>query len=336
MDRFGIGKVGLPGFGVGEFRLPVFGGGSGRGSGDQWIPEPDVYYDLSLKDNSSPTRNIMDDLSGNGHDAEIFNAAYALGSGYGKYATDFNNWQKVEISSFTRNTDTINITNVVDANRILYISNISFNLKIKVSGTTSDMYPSFKYGEDWLDCKTDGEYTLKANNVEVSLAFRSGVGDCDITITQIPDYKGAFVFDGVDDYAIMQNVTKGFKTLFVEVVPLNLDATMYDQRINSSYTNFSIINKSGYVAYEYNNKGLTYINGKLNTTILTDNLLNKRQIITATNDVQSDCKTIYIGCNYLLGSFSNMALYKLIGFYDELTPLQIEKVIQKYNLKFDE
>lgn len=37
------------------------------------IPEPDVYYDLSLKDNSSPTRNIIDDLSGNGHDAEIFN-----------------------------------------------------------------------------------------------------------------------------------------------------------------------------------------------------------------------------------------------------------------------
>lgn len=26
------------------------------------IPEPDVYYDLSLKDNSSPTRNIIDDL----------------------------------------------------------------------------------------------------------------------------------------------------------------------------------------------------------------------------------------------------------------------------------
>lgn len=46
------------------------------------IPEPDVYYDLSLKDNSSPTRNIIDDLSGNGHDAEIFNAAYTESSGY--------------------------------------------------------------------------------------------------------------------------------------------------------------------------------------------------------------------------------------------------------------
>lgn len=46
------------------------------------IPQPDVYYDMSLKDNSSPTRNVMDDLSGNGHNAEIFNAAYTESSGY--------------------------------------------------------------------------------------------------------------------------------------------------------------------------------------------------------------------------------------------------------------
>lgn len=31
----------------------------------------------------------------------------------------------------------------------------------------------------------------------------------------------------------------------------------------------------------------------------------------------------------------SIALYKLIGFYDELTPLQIEKVINDYKLKYD-
>lgn len=97
------------------------------------IPEPDVYYDLSLKDNSSPTRNIIDDLSGNGHDAEIFNAAYTESSGY----------------------------------------------------------------------RSDG----------------------------------AFVFDSIDDYAIMQNVTKGFKTLFMEVIPsLTTDKSgfLYDQRVGQT------------------------------------------------------------------------------------------------------
>lgn len=44
---------------------------------------------------------------------------------------------------------------------------------------------------------------------------------------------------------------------------------------------------------------------------------------------------IGIGTSLLFGRRSGMALYKLIGFYDELTPLQIEKVINDYKLKYD-
>lgn len=196
------------------------------------IPEPDVYYDLSLKDNSSPTRNIIDDLSGNGHDAEIFNAAYTESSGY----------------------------------------------------------------------RSDG----------------------------------AFVFDGVDDYAIMQNVTKGFKTLFMEVIPLKIGGMMYDQRINATVLNFGIYNEGVTIAYNSRNNGVTYINGKINSAnIITDKLINKRSIVTVTNALESNCKTIAIASTTFHSFYCNMALYKLIGFYDELTPLQIEKVINDYKLKYD-
>lgn len=198
------------------------------------IPEPDVYYDLSLKDNSSPTRNIIDDLSGNGHDAEIFNAAYTESSGY----------------------------------------------------------------------RSDG----------------------------------AFVFDSIDDYAIMQNVTKGFKTLFMEVIPaLNTDKSgfLYDQRIGR--TSFGIIISLNYIAYNtYNWGGVTYINGKLNTTMNGKEVYLKHQIITIVNGTDLKPKKVVLGSDIgLVGYFSNMALYKLIGFYDELTPLQIEKVINDYKLKYD-
>ena len=195
------------------------------------IPEPDVYYDLSLKDNSSPTRNIIDDLSGNGHDAEIFNAAYTESSGY----------------------------------------------------------------------RSDG----------------------------------AFVFDGIDDYAIMQNVTKGFKTLFMEVVPLNGYKIMYDQR--GVVDAFAVYNELTFVAYQARNNGVTYINGKLNTDIVANRVLNKRHVLTITNgNVGNVTNDIVIGSSSLHNKhFSNMALYKLIGFYDELTPLQIEKVINDYKLKHD-
>lgn len=194
------------------------------------IPEPDVYYDLSLKDNSSPTRNIIDDLSGNGHDAEIFNAAYTESSGY----------------------------------------------------------------------RSDG----------------------------------AFVFDSIDDYAIMQNVTKEFKTLFMEVIPLKAGGMMYDQRISTKVLNFGIYNESRTFAYNSRNNGVTYINGKINSAnITTDELINKRSIVTVINALESNCKTI--ASTVFQGVYCNMALYKLIGFYDELTPLQIEKVINDYKLKYD-
>ena len=198
------------------------------------IPEPDVYYDLSLKDNSSPTRNIIDDLSGNGHDAEIFNAAYTESSGY----------------------------------------------------------------------RSDG----------------------------------AFVFDSIDDYAIMQNVTKGFKTLFMEVIPsLTTDKSgfLYDQRVGQ--TSFGISVSLNHIAYNaYNWGGVTYINGKLNTTMNGKEVYLKHQIITIVNGTDLKPQKVVLGGDIgLSGYFSNMALYKLIGFYDELTPLQIEKVINDYKLKHD-
>jgi hypothetical protein len=198
------------------------------------IPEPDVYYDLSLKDNSSPTRNIIDDLSGNGHDAEIFNAAYTESSGY----------------------------------------------------------------------RSDG----------------------------------AFVFDSIDDYAIMQNVTKGFKTLFMEVIPsltINKGGFLYDQRVGR--TSFGISISLNYIAYNaYNWGGVTYINGKLNTTMNGKEVYLKHQIITIVNGTDLKPQKVVLGGDIgLAGYFSNMALYKLIGFYDELTPLQIEKVINDYKLKHD-
>lgn len=198
------------------------------------IPEPDVYYDLSLKDNSSPTRNIIDDLSGNGHDAEIFNAAYTESSGY----------------------------------------------------------------------RSDG----------------------------------AFVFDSIDDYAIMQNVTKGFKTLFMEVIPsLTTDKSgfLYDQRVGR--TSFGINISLNHIAYNaYNWGGVTYINRKLNTTMNGKEVYLKHQIITIVNGTDLKPQKVVLGSDIgLSGYFSNMALYKLIGFYDELTPLQIEKVINDYKLKYN-
>lgn len=152
------------------------------------------------------------------------------------------------------------------------------------------------------------------------------------------NYEGAFVFDSIDDYAIMQNVTKGFKTLFMEVIPsLTTDKSgfLYDQRVGQ--TSFGISISLNHIAYNaYNWGGVTYINRKLNTTMNGKEVYLKHQIITIVNGTDLKPQKVVLGGDIgLSGYFSNMALYKLIGFYDELTPLQIEKVINDYKLKYN-
>lgn len=111
---------------------------------------------------------------------------------------------------------------------------------------------------------------------------------------------------------------------------------MYDQRINTGVFNFGIYNEGVTFAYYSRNNGVTYINGKINSAnITTDKLINKRSIVTVINALESNCKTIAIASTAFQTFYCNMALYKLIGFYDELTPLQIEKVINDYKLKYD-
>lgn len=324
---------------LGEWLLPEF-------DGKVTIPEPDVYYDLSLKDNSSPTRNIIDDLSGNGHDAEIFNATYSNGSGYGDYAVDFTKYKGNNTTS-----NSISIHKEAGINKgyatIAYshlTSNIpSYSIEIKglVSGQVLYYYRNNEGLEKNVPYNKDGIYKLPICYAEGTSGTSTGFTiDTvnEITITQIPDYDGAFVFDGVDDYAIMQNVTKGFKTLFMEVVPsLTTDKSgfLYDQRVGQ--TSFGISISLNHIAYNaYNWGGVTYINGKLNTTMNGKEVYQKHQIITIVNGTDLKPQKVVLGGDIGLdGYFSNMALYKLIGFYDELTPLQIEKVINDYKLKYD-
>lgn len=307
------------------------------------IPEPDVYYDLSLKDNSSPTRNIIDDLSGNGHEAEIFNAAYVLGSGYGKYVVDWSTYRKSNVDLYSEHIYKPQGSNGSIAIGYVYLTSNIPSYSIKVEGLDSgsiDYYYRNNEGKQSI-------FSIKQSGIhELPICYKEGTEGTNnilnilstdaVTIAQIPDYEGAFVFDGIDDWAMMKNVTKGFKTLFMEVVPMKIGGMLYDQRISTAYSNFGIYNETGKAAYTARNDGQNYINGKLNNdNITTDSLISKRTVVTIVNDEESKCQSIFIASAFSMSNYCNMALYKLIGFYDELTPLQIEKVINDYKLKYD-
>lgn len=108
----------------------------------------------------------------------------------------------------------------------------------------------------------------------------------DITITQIPEYPGALVTDGVDDYGLVENLSSGVKMLFMTVNPMSKNRVLYDARNNSG---FAIYNTNAMIAYQAINKqGFTYINGVLNKTIYPYDLVGEKQVITICNDTVPD------------------------------------------------
>ena len=91
----------------------------------------------------------------------------------------------------------------------------------------------------------------------------------------------------------------------------------------------------GTVVYRARNvDGITYVNGKKNTSLIVDNLINRKHCITEIfiNTGTNNCTGTIIGASN--GNVNNMkmSLYKFLAFEEELTEEQIQYVIKKYNL----
>lgn len=182
------------------------------------IVKPQVYYNIKKQkisnDNHSAFDDKLIDYSGNGYDAKLYNFGWKEDSGIGKYETDFTDWKKsFKVTSF-------------DSESIKFTSDVSWVLLHHPSSIGEDI-PSFKvriklYGKGTLYYNyitQEGKYTNVAVKSEifetpicyntkytgekgVNVGFTLGVisGECSGTITQIPEYKDALIFDGIDDY----------------------------------------------------------------------------------------------------------------------------------------
>jgi hypothetical protein len=175
-----------------------------------------------------------------------------------------------------------------------------------------------------FDIKEDGEYELPSNNtiegnfnMGWAILVNSYPHTCNITIEQIPSYPNTLVTDGVDDYGVVQNLQQGVKVLFYTCNPFSLNKILYDQT-KQGWRKFNIYNQADKIAYnERNENGVTYIDGNLNSLLLANDLVNKKQIITIVNDGADESNTIspiYFSVNQHNGYFANLAFYNSIGF----------------------
>lgn len=304
------------------------------------IPTPDCYYDFSKGSNDDETRDTIKDYSGNGNDAVAHNFAWSGMSGYGgnlygNYKYHFDTLGKYQ--------------------SIILDAPIIGNLKFKVTVLTDYFNKTTNYielrlirvsdgGADYKEIKEDGEYNIELPTSKYStISIRSGGvniedGTCNIDIEMLPEYEGALVFDGTNDYVSLDAFDSGFKTMFMKFKPINtINAGYYDQiKKGESKYYFSVSGNSSDIAFSYRNtNGKTYINGILNTSILSKDVVNKTVCIGIVNEnVTADNTTIpKIGDGtHFTPWFANMALYKFLGFKEALTEEQIQAVIKKYNL----
>lgn len=179
---------------------------------------PQVIYDVKkqgLSNDTSEADWYLKDFSGNGHDMTLYNFAKKLGSGIGKYEVDFNTWiPQSYVADSTYTSNKLHVTNIKGGNAILYTKKGTNAMKVKITGIQSFnlVYRYVVENNVWkaFEVDRDGIYELPASittkNYYTGFTVPYYTGDCDITIEQIPDYEGALVSDGKDDYGHADNL----------------------------------------------------------------------------------------------------------------------------------
>lgn len=280
---------------------------------------------------SVPTNEILkanpylQDFSGHNRPLKLNNFLFAAMSGVDGYNQNFlsNKWiinqNKGTVKIESSSSFVIQAIKLEHAGIVYhYTDNEKVIIKCNITGITEEIKGKFAFG--YSDVTGINNIILENGYFEFITSEHEGldgwygfkaiipIDNCNITVTQIPEYPGALVTDGVDDYGQVQNLQQGVKMLFMTANPLGLYKTWYAQ------DSFSIYGQPNTIAYNYKNtNGVTYLDGTLNETILTNNLLNKKQIVTIVNPTDGGNNSIIFFNNYG-SSYMDMAFYNSIGF----------------------
>lgn len=284
---------------------------------------------------SVPTNEILkanpylQDFSGNNRPLKLNNFLFAAMSGVGGYETNFSDnsiWTSLPQNGNIINNHTYNPM-LKGSSSGLYTATglVKVKFKATVTGMKSGYRLEFGSGDVAPSDKSiyeDGEYEFGSGDVAVPYGFKLYADDysspnTDVIIELKEVYPNALVTDGVDDYGVVENLQQGVKMLFYTCNPFSLNKIFYDQT-KQGWRKFNIYNQADKIAYnERNENGVTYIDGNLNSLLLANDLVNKKQIITIVNegsDANNTISPIYFSVNQHNGYFANLAFYNSIGF----------------------
>lgn len=324
---------------IGEIRS---GGGASKPSPiPQWIREHVVfYYDVKKQGATNETLKesaYLQDLSGKGRRMKLNNFLFNGMSGIDGYKNmPFSQDKSIEfetihdryvrgklsksngtgfgfyyIQNYNGNILHVNwhVEGIKEGNKVYVMQfNTQYDLKIELHNgdnhvafdITDSPSPNYRY----ITVVADQPYST------------------DITITQIPEYPGALVTDGVDDYGLVENLSSGVKMLFMTVNPIgnfNSFKNYYSQMRNAASQPFCVYSTPAGIAYNYSNpNGITYIDGVLNESIGCTKLWGLKHTITIVNDTvnptNSGQPAFFSREEWRKGYYSKIAFYNSIAF----------------------
>lgn len=350
----------------------IFRHNTGSGGGgistlmDNWIKEHIVFhYDVKKQGATNETLKesaYLQDLSGKGRRMKLNNFLFAEMSGVGGYNDNFSNWRTDSNNGVVKieSDSSIVIQSVkIEYRGVLYQDSAKkATLKCNITGITEELKGKliFRY----TDAEGGKNITLENGYFEFNSSEYEGlsgwygftskqpIDNRNITITQIPEYPGALVTDGVDDYGLVENLSSGVKMLFMTVNPIenfNTFKNYYSQMRNAPTQPFCVYSTSAGIAYNYSNpNGITYIDGVLNESIGCIKLWGLKHTITIVNDTvnptNSGQPAFFSREEWRKGYYSKIAFYNSIAFdsipteADGFTEQElIDYVIDKYELK---
>ena len=212
MNNIELNKVAIQSIGIDTIRLPGVGSASAKGSGSLFHKSLVDAWFMSGYSNDNPPASI----SGyKGHELVLKNFAFAGSSGFGKYSVNKITWvntnrcERIDVDYLTYTFVNITESNnsilqyVEGGTRFSAVGNI---VKVRVAGIPEG--GKVDIGNYITNITEDGvyegSYTYDTNgNTSISTANCIGAT---ITVEFLPDNAGSLVFDGVDDYAVCDNM----------------------------------------------------------------------------------------------------------------------------------
>lgn len=330
INQVNVSRVGINTARIQRIRL---GSASKGGQTSPFHPSLVDYWNFKGKSNSDKDRNTIKGIKG--EILTAYNFGWSLGSGYGKYTMNYLNYLNnskspediiITDSSITRLKGEGKISFWVTGNKLPTGITVIPSYRINVTGEW-ETPPEFTY-YDGDNASISHTITLTHGiniipeitiNVITSISstiygfstFQNG----DVTIEQIPEYEGAIVADGIDDYLKLDKVGYKVRTIIIKFKTINIKPNIVNCILNIHTDEVTLqYDASGVL----NNNFTTYKNyGEYSVGTFN---IDKN----AATPLTLDCKLSNSGRPM---EYSNVAIYSVAIYQNVLTAEEIQKEI---------